>query len=494
MSNMNTSRRDVLKAGTVAGIAAGLGAWPTLASANTLSANEELRIAVIGVRGRGNEHINGFQGAKGAKLVAFCDADTAVLNSTTEKYEKKFNATYDKYEDYRKLLDNKDIDAITIATPNHWHALMTIDAVKAGKHVYVEKPVCHNVWEGRQMVEIVKQSDRIVGAGFQNRSDKGLIAAYDYIQQGNIGKTLMGRGLCYRKRASIGKQDKPLTPPKSVNYDMWLGPADDEPMFRPQFHYDWHWVWNTGNGDMGNQGPHEMDVLRWFLGEPMVHPSKVMSFGGRFGWDDAGNTPNMQIASIDYGNGVPVYFEVRDLSKTPDGKDGVNFKGQSVDIILTCEGGEFRGGRGGGAIYDADGKKVKEFKGDSGGTHMQNFVDCVLSNDGSKLRSPLESAFLSSSLSHLSNISTRCGRDATMQEILSAVGHDANLTEAASRFADHLKAWSVDYEKTPWSLGPTLTFDPAAEKFTAGENLELANKMLKREGRAGYVIPTAVKG
>ena len=260
------------------------------------------------------------------------------------------------------MLERKDIDAVVLTTPNHWHALQTIWGCQAGKDVYVEKPVCHTVWEGRQMIKAAKKYGRIVQAGFQNRSDIGLNEAFPWIHSGNIGEIRMVRGLCYRNRASIGKIDSPLVPPKTVNYDTWLGPAEHEVLYRPELHYDWHWDFNTGNGDLGNQGPHELDLIRWVLGDP-DHPRKIQSIGGRFGWNDAGNTPNMGITTFDWGE-IPVLFEVRNLWVRPELNSAPNFKGSRVGVVVTCDGGEFRGGRGGGIVYDNNGKKMKAFKGD----------------------------------------------------------------------------------------------------------------------------------
>ena len=376
------TRRELLKtSASVASATAltGLGFGTALAKEG--SPNGAVRLAVIGCGGRGNEHIRLFSAAEGAKLVAFCDVDQQHVDEKADAYEKETGTKVDRYIDYRKLLERKDIDAITIATPNHWHALMTIHGLQAGRHVYCEKPVCHTVWEGRQMVLAAKHSDLITASGFQNRSDAGLIEAMGLIHSGEYGAIKQLRGLCYRKRKGIGKLEQQLAPPASVNYDLWLGPAADLPIMRGRFHYDWHWDFNTGNGDMGNQGPHEMDLLRWAMGEPMHHPTTVKSFGGRFAWDDAGNTPNMQCALFNYGNDIPVIFEVRNLYQKEKEKQhiGAFGKRKGPSIIVTCEKGEFRGGRGGGKFFDNDGKVVHQVHG--GNDHYQNFVDAVRNSD-----------------------------------------------------------------------------------------------------------------
>lgn len=487
---MTTSRRDFLKtsAATTAAATAGF-TFAAPAIAQSGSANEDLRVAVIGTGGRGGSHINGFAGAKGSRLVALCDADEKHVKGSASTVKKKFGYDVDTVVDYKELLDRDDIDAITIAAPNHWHSLMAIHGAEAGKHVYSEKPVCHNIWEGRQMVNAMKKNNVVVAGGFQNRSDKGLMEAIPQINDGKYGAITMARGLCYRNRNSIGKQDTPLSPPDSVNYDLWLGPAADIPMYRPRFHYDWHWVFNTGNGDMGNQGPHEMDLLRWALGDP-THPNKVISVGNRFAWDDAGDTPNLQIAHFDFGNDVPVLFEVRNLYQKGDKSQVGQYKnGPGVGIIITCEKGEFRGGRGGGSFYSLDGEKLESFKGDAGSTHMQNFVDCVRNNTPDKLRSPIESAFYSSCMSHLANISVLTGRPAERSEVASTISSYEPMGEVFDRFNAQLDVWEVDPANEKWHLGPELTFDGKAEKFTDGENMAKANDLVRREDRKGYEVP-----
>lgn len=453
------------------------------------SASYEVRMAVIGTGGRGGSHINGFSEQDGTKLAMLCDADSNASGKRAEALGKKVGYKVETAKDFREVLDRDDIDAISIATPNHWHALMTILACQAGKHVYVEKPVCHSIWEGRQMVNAMLKYKRIVAGGFQNRSDTGLMKAIPQIHSGRIGKIVQARGLCYRNRNSIGKLDHPLTPPETVDYNLWLGPAADLPIMRPQFHYDWHWDFNTGNGDMGNQGPHEMDLLRWALGDP-IHPIQVRSFGGRFVWNDAGDTPNLQYAQFDFGDGVPVIFEVRNLHQKDENESvGRYAKGPGVGIIITGEKGEFRGGRGGGAFYDTEGAMVEEFKGDRGSTHMSNFLECVRSGKQSELRSPVESAYYSSCMSHLANISVRSGDGASGGELTARLSGNSTALETLGRFSEQLKLWDIDPQQLPWQSGPELTFDPQTEEFTAGDNLTAANALVRREDRKPFVIP-----
>jgi predicted dehydrogenase len=316
------TRREFVKTAGVAGVS--LFAAPTIAKASSRS--DEIRMAVCGVNGQGYSNANSIMEVDGATVVALCDPDQAILDKRMRDFQEKFpDAKLDGYRDYRSVLDRDDIDAICIATPNHWHCLMAIHACQAGKDVYVQKPVSHTIWEGRQLVKAAEKYDRIVQVGTQNRSDIGLRPFYEELAAGEFGKVKMVRGLCYRNRESIGKSATPVAPPKSCDYDLWLGPAKDEPLYRPDMHYDWHWDFNTGNGDIGNQGPHETDLIRWALGD-QSNASRVTSFGGRFAWDDAGNTPNMQFAAYDYG-GVPVFFEVRNLWIRPDVNAAPTYRG-----------------------------------------------------------------------------------------------------------------------------------------------------------------------
>ncbi|MCR9294156.1 MAG: Gfo/Idh/MocA family oxidoreductase [bacterium] len=481
------SRRQLIQGSTLAATA---GLLPRQAPAvQDRKPSYEINVAVIGTGGRGGSHISGFAGVEGARVSVLCDADSNASGSRAQALSDKVDYKVETVNDFRRVLDRKDIDVITIATPNHWHALMTILACQAGKHVYVEKPVCHTIWEGRQMVNAQKKYKRVVSAGFQNRSDVALREAIPQIHEGRIGKIVQARGLCYRNRKTIGKLEKPLTPPATVDYNLWLGPAADLPIMRPKFHYDWHWVFNTGNGDMGNQGPHEMDLLRWALGDPQ-HPRKVTSFGERFAWNDAGDTPNLQYAQFDFGDGVPVIFEVRNLYQDGDKANvGKYAKGPGVGIIVTGEKGEFRGGRGGGAFYDNDGNKVEEFKGDSGRTHMEHFLECVRSGKQEDLRSPVESAYYSSCMSHLANISVRTGEALPGAALAERINNNAVASEVLGRFTEQLELWDVDTEKTPWNAGPELTFDPESEVFTAGEQMDAANGLVRRKDREPFVVP-----
>lgn len=461
--------------------------WSPAISQSIKGSNDDIRIALVGMGTRSKVTLREFSKIKGVRVVALCDPDTAQI----EKLAANFNPpyTYEKYTDVRKVIDNPNIDAIAIQTSNQWHALISIWACQAGKDVYVEKPVSQTIWEGRQIVKAKEKYGRIVQSGCQNRSDTGLQPMFKWLHAGNIGKIKSVRGLCYRNRTSIGKTTAPITPPSTCDYNLWLGPAADQPLYRPQFHYDWHWDFNTGNGGIGNQGPHETDLIRWALSDNGM-PNSVMSFGGRFGWNDAGNTPNMMVTAYDF-NGIPAIFEVRQLRLKPDMNAVSNYKGIRVGIIVECEDGSFRGGRGGGWVFDNDGKKVKQFKGDGGGTHMQNFIDAVRSRKESDLRCPIETGHYGAALAHMGNLSYQTGEHVTPGQLKATIEKNLDLLDAYERYSAHLSDWNIDLKANPWTLGPTLNYDNQTERFI-GPSSKAANALLHRIDRAPFIVPKNV--
>ena len=283
-------RRTFLKSTIAASAALSL---PARVRAQAPGANDDIRVAVIGFNGRGENHISEYLKVKGVRLVALCDVDAKVLEKGQAQLLKK-GADVATYQDLRKLLESKEVDAISIATPNHWHSLAAIWGCQAGKDVYVEKPVSHNVWEGRQLVKAAAAHQRIVQMGVQSRSGVGLANALTWLKTNPLGKVKYARALCYKRRPSIGKVTEETPWPADIDKDLWHGPAEIQPLMRAKLHYDWHWVWNTGNGDLGNQGIHQMDIARRFLGEPALSPA-VWAVGGRAGYVDDGETPNSLI-------------------------------------------------------------------------------------------------------------------------------------------------------------------------------------------------------
>ena len=386
-------------------IAAGLAATAAVAvqparAAATKRSADPLRVAVIGVRGRGMEHIDGFGKVSDAKIVAICDCDKGVIGPAMKAIEGQNGKPPAYFQDIRELLDSKDIDAVSIAMPNHWHALATIWACQAGKDVYVEKPVSHNVSEGRRMVEAADKTGRIVQTGTQCRSNKGIQDAVAFLRSGKLGKLYMAKGLCYKPRGSIGK-DKVTEPPASLDYDLWCGPAEKKPYSENMLHYNWHWYWNTGNGDLGNQGIHQMDIARWGL-DKSEFPRAVSASGGRFGYDDDGETPNTEQVDLEYDDCL-LQFEVRGLPTNDE---------QGVRI-----GDIFYGSEGILAISSYTtwktfwGQKMEPGEGGSGGgDHFANFVEAVRARDPKVLAAPILEGHHSSALCHLGNIAYRLDR------------------------------------------------------------------------------------
>jgi len=457
-----------------------------------LGANDDVRVAIVGTGGRGSDHIKAFSKVKGCRIVAVCDADDSHLGKAIGSAENgQKDQKVQGYKDYRKLLENKDIDAVVTATPNHWHSLVTVWGCQAGKDVYVEKPMSHEIWEGQQCIAAMKKYNRVVQHGTQRRSDQLWYQAFDFIRQGNLGAVQWVKGFCYKPRPSIGKVNAPTPVPQGLDYDLWCGPAPMDPIMRKKLHYDWHWVWPTGNGDIGNQGVHEMDVCRWFIGNDTL-PERVLTIGGRFGYDDDATTPNTQTVFYDY-KPVPFIFEVRGLPRKA-GENQMDAFGKIIRVgnWIQCENGYFASGEGGGAAYDKDGKKIKEFKQQLGGEgHQATFIKAVKSRNPKDNPCNAEVAHLSAALCHLGNISYRTGAEKSATEITDSIKANSQMTEAFDRMKDHLGKNNFDLDKGKIILGANLTIDPTAQRFI-GDHAEAANKLLKRDYRKPFEIPENV--
>jgi predicted dehydrogenase len=474
------NRRQILQASAFAGT------WSLLSPlARALGANDVVRVAVIGFNGRGNGHIDDLLRVKGCRIVALCDCDSTVLAKGKERLEKK-GIKVDTFTDYRKLCESKDIDAVSIATPNHTHVLIALTAAANGKHVYVEKPVSHNVWEGRQLALGAEKHKVIIQHGFQRRSETSWAEAFEWLKEGKLGKLEVARGFCYKPRPSIGKADKPLHDPDTVEMDLWYGPREKNPIMRKKLHYDWHWQAAYGNGDLGNQGPHQLDVCRWALGDPHL-PEKVVSMGGRVGYDDDGDTANTQLLWLEHKDKAPILFEVRGLPREnmDYGKGMDKYLGQDIGNIIQYEGGYLAGGHNQNChIHDKDGKIIKSFKGARG--HHQNWIDSIKSGKIDPIRGA-ESAHYSSALAHLGGISLSLGKLQPLDEWV-ATSKNAMLNESTERMMKHLDANKVDLKGSPLTIGVALDFDPKAEQFT-GQLAQQANTFLKGEYRKGFELP-----
>lgn len=486
---MNRSRREVLKYG--AGFGAAL-AWP---NSRVLGANEDIRVAVQGVNGRGASHLSEFSGQKGVRVVGICDVDPAVLDSRTTSMTKKQGFKVEGYTDIRKVLESKEIDVLTSATPNHWHSLAAVWGCQAGKDCYIEKPISHNVWEGGQVVKAARKYDRICAGGTQSRSMESIQKAVAHVRSGAMGKILYVKGMCYKPRQSIGKGGGAAIP-AGLDYDLWSGPTQmEQPLRRKKFHYDWHWFYNYGNGDMGNQGIHQMDVARWFLGVEELSPH-VLSLGGRLGYDDDGETPNTQIVYHDYPD-APLIFETRGLPKDKAAQESgwgkemnspEEFPGESgISVVVICEGGRIYANAGGKVIAtDTAGKPTQEFKG--GGNHFQNFIKAVRSRNYKDLNADCHTTHLSSALCHTGLISHQLGATQSESQILESIKSDKVLTERFGSMADHLGKNGVDVSKAI-TVGAYLKFNPKTNWFEGNGDLDAkANALARPAYREPYVI------
>ncbi len=473
-------RRSFLKSTALTAAALNL---PARSWAGIIGANDDVRAAVVGLNGRGRDHIQGMSAVPGVRLVALCDVDSRVLENSVKRLKDR-GVAVEGYSDIRKLLESKDVDVITIATPNHWHSLAAIWAIQAGKDVYVEKPVSHNVSEGRRVVEFARKYNKIVQAGCQIRSSiTGVAEAVAWVKAGNLGKIKVSYGLCYKRRDSIGKADGPQPIPAEIDYELWCGPALKLPLTRKRLHYDWHWVWNTGNGDLGNQGIHQMDVARWFLGESNASP-RVFSIGGRLGYVDDGETPNTQVIYHDYP-AAPLIFEVRGLPSKAGVREMDAYKGASIGNVVVCEGGHVTvPSYTSATAYDKDGKEIKSFRGSE--SHYANFIEAVRSRKYTDLHADILEGHISSALCHTGNISHYLGAKSQPGEVREKIKGEKDAAEAFERMAEHLAANNVDISKDCVTLGLVLKMDPKTERFIG--NTE-ASALLTRPYRPGFVVP-----
>jgi len=473
--------------------------------AREASPNDMIGVAVIGVNGRGGEHIREFANDKRVEIRALVDIDDYVANKKADMVAELQNGRRPTvYSDMRKAFDSPDIDAVSTATPNHWHALCGIWAMQAGKDAYIEKPVCHNITEGRALIEAAKKYKRIAQVGTQCRSSTAIRPAIEFMQGGGIGEVKLARGLCYKRRKSISAiGDYPI--PESVNFDLWSGPAQmtDPKVTRKQFHYDWHWQRLYGNGDLGNQGPHQTDIARWGLGL-MTHPNQIISYGGRLGYQaeredptyvDAGDTANTCVSIYDYGDKC-IVFETRGLGVDDSADEEINklmgySRGNKVGVIFYgSEGYMVQESYGKVLVYDKDFKLVKEYKG--GTPHFENFIDACISRKDENLNASMLEGHLSAGVSHLGNISYYMGEknrvsNEEISKVLSGLKSYDDNQATLNRTIKHLEDNGVDLAKYPMSLGPMLTFDNATEKFVGSSE---ADTYLTREYRKGYEVPS----
>jgi predicted dehydrogenase len=483
-------RRDFLR--TTVGAAATLSAATVL---RAQGANDAIRVAFIGmgskvkIGGMGRNDMKACRAVPGVRIAALCDVDSANLGYAVQDCDAHKEKP-ETFRDYRKLLERKDIDAVWVTTPNHWHALVSIHAAQAGKHVFVQKPVCHNLFEGRKMIEAARKYGRVMYSSTLTRSMAGFREAARFALEGNLGKPLYIHAVRYGARTSIGKVSAPTAIPATLDHDLWCGPAPVKPVMRQNLHYDWHWDWDYGNGELGNWGIHLLDGAREIAGKGM--PRSVLSVGGRFGYADDGETPNTQLTFFDY-EPLPIVYEMRalprDRSLWKDGawgqQDMDSFQGQAYTTAVRCEGGCTVGNK----AYDQAGKLVKEFA-PSLKSPRAAFFDAVRGGEAMPYYDIAE-AHVSTGLVHLGNISHRLGTEVAPEQILERVAFNADFLRAWERMSAHLEANGIDVRKTPPVLGPFLQFDPAAERFV-GAFADEANRHLKRDYRKGFEVPDRV--
>ena len=411
-----------------------------------VAANDKVDVAIIGLGGRGQSHMNVYAKLPGANIIALCDVNQAALERAQAKVKGLTGKTPKGYADMRQVFDDKEVQAVSMPVPNHWHALATIWACEAGKDVYIEKPACHNIFEGQQMIAAARKYGRMVQVGSQSRSMDHKLKAIRLLNEGVIGKVYLAKGLCFKKRLPIGhKADEP-TPP-GLDWDKFLGPAPMRPYNELRFAYNWHWFWDTGNGDIGNQGIHEMDIARWGLGKGL--PSSVSSTGGKYYTlpDDDQETPNTQMATFHYDD-AELMFEVRGGVTGPEG--GLQIRGGNTvgNLFYGSEGWMAVDSAGFQVYKGAKQEKVMDevkTPGDDSVPHMSNFVAAVKSREYKSLNAEIEIGVASADLVHLANTSYRLKR--------------------------------------------MLKFDEATRKYIGDEE---ANRMLTRNYRKPYIVPEKV--
>jgi len=480
------TRREFLKGSAVAAAAV---AAPMVASSRVLGANEMIHLGVAGIHGRGGSHIGEFSKMKGVQVSHLIDPDSSLFEARVKGIEKAAGNRPKCFQDIRKALEDKDLDAVSVATCNHWHSLITIWACQAGKDVYVEKPCSHNIFEGRKCVEAARKYQRIVSHGTQSRGDKRWAQVIELIKSGKYGKLLVSKAYASKGgkgRWSIGFKE-PQQPPKELDFDIWLGPAPKQPYHENIVHYNWHWFWDFGNGEIGNQGVHQMDIARWGIPGGLL-PKSVISMGGRYveGTDnkDQGQTPNFQVAVMDFG-GPLLVFEVLGVTekKGPTGKSWPKHVGNEFYLEA-------------GAIIDnkfipkgkTEGEKLPEVTLDRPtGNIFANFIECVRSRKQQDLMADIEVAHYSAALCHLANASYRMGKQVPFGQGYEALGNNAHICQSIADIEGDLKTvLGMDLAKKTYCLGPRLKVDAAAEKFVGNDE---ANKLLTRVYRPPYVVP-----
>jgi len=480
------NRRTFLKQ-AAAGIGAGAAFTiaGTKASGRVLGANDVINIGVAGLHGRGQSHVGGWMGQENVQVIYVVDPDQNVLDRALKNVTAKSGGKYktQAVADVRKALDDKSLDAISVATPNHWHSLITIWGAQAGKHVYVEKPMSHDCEEGRVAVEAQKKYGVVVQHGTQRRSDAGIAGLHEAIQAGKFGKLKIAYGYCCKPRGSIGFKEV-TDPPPNLDWNLWRGPAMIEKYHGNYVHYNWHWFWKTGNGDMNNQGTHQLDVARWSLDTDQTHPVRAMALGGRFLWDDQGETPNTMFGIAEYPNGQFVYFNVRN----------VNYKGYERQVeneYYFEDGGKIIRGK----YYAKGSDKGESVSVPAGkvtpGGNWGSFIAAIRAGDPSMANGTALDAHYACVLGHLMNNSYRLGKKVPFNAKAGGFPDNSDASEHFLKLHEIMsKGVGLSEADNHYIVGPWLTYDPKTERHT-GPYADEANALLKDPNRPEFRVPKA---
>ena len=477
MNRLN--RRKFLSTTVAAGVTTSLSAC-TVRAAN---ANDEINLGFVSCGGRAGQLMGQFSKVDGINIAGLCDVDEKRLGLAKERFPKA-----QAWTDLRDLLASNSMDAVVIATCNHWHCLAAIWTMQAGKDVYVEKPLSHSQWEGQQTVAAARKYNKICQIGTQQRSDPMQAEIKKFLHEEKaLGEITAARVNRYGIRGSIGKRDTPLPIDKNVAYDLWLGPAQDQPIYREKLHYDWHWDWNTGSGEMGNWGVHVLDDLRNnIFRDSVALPKRILGGGGRVALNDAGQTPNVHFAFFDTGS-IPVVIGLSNLPAAPGAKKSPDHPGPSSGYMAFCEGGRFEGQRGRATAFDEDGKVIKEFKGNGDVKHQANFIEAVRKQDRSILNAEIEVGNDSTGWCNLANVAFRAGSEFTRE-----AAAEVSLQQWQTLVAEmdrHLRAHNLAIESDAIRLSPLLELDSKTQQFV-GDHAAAGNRFLNRQYRKGYEVPS----
>ena len=460
-----------------------LGCAPTLLRAQ--DANSRISVAVVGCGVRGRTHVAEFAGHPDCHVTYVCDPDTARAKALADQAEKRQGFRPRVVKDLRRIMEDASVDCVGVATCNHWHALASIWAMQAGKDVYVEKPLSWCVAEGRRVVQASRRYNRICQVGTQYRSDTTIRNAKRFIDEGGIGEIRVARSITYKRRSSIGPAVRGHAP-DSCDYNLWAGPAPMSPITRRQFHYDWHWFWETGNGDIGNSDVHRADLCCWAIGR--TQPARAtISFGGRFGYVDSADTPNTQVAVHDL-DGVTLVAEIRGLpsDKFPLAAGAIVYGTEGIVLLNP----------GGSTMCDLQGKTVRRFDGPKtdatslGATHFGNFIEAVKTRHREKQHAEVAQGHVSAAMCHLGNNSYRLGTAASADEVLQRLQArkiNEDVADLLRRTIEHVGRNGVDPAKRQLTLGPWLEFDPEKEQYIGRAD---ADSLLTREYRKPFVVPS----